>query len=288
MFHLNNKNMIIAASVLMLFYAGYIDIATSEESPLAQKGTEPGQRVTMNFDGLELAFRWCPPGTFMMGSPETESTRMPDPWESLHQVTITSGFWLLETEVTQALFLKVMDYNRSYWKGDTRPVEMIGMPTCVNFCNRFSQKTGLTAKLPTEAQWEYACRAGSQTAYSWGDQDHAGKMQCRTQGIDSAKPQKQGTVPVGSFTPNAWGLYDMHGNVAEWVADPFDPEYYLTSPANDPTGPAAGADRVLRGGGWSSPVECCRCASRNLDVEPYGLASSYGFRFIITNSKQGH
>ncbi|MDD3588037.1 MAG: formylglycine-generating enzyme family protein [Thermoguttaceae bacterium] len=280
MFRSNDHILFIAVSILAFIFAMNTKPVSGQESSLAKPGTVPGQRRTFNLDGFELAFRWCPAGTFMMGSPATELVRMPDPWEFQHQVTLTAGFWMLETEVTQKLFQLVVGKNPSYWKGDDRPVEMIGMPACVRFCDTFAKKTGLKAQLPTESQWEYACRAGSTSAFSSGDSMTFVDMQCRKPGASPQK-QTQGTVPVRSFKPNAWGLYDMHGNVAEWVADAFDPEYYWTSPANDPPGLAQGADRVLRGGGWSSLPDHCRCASRSLDVEPYSLASSYGFRFMI-------
>ncbi|MDO5552363.1 MAG: formylglycine-generating enzyme family protein [Planctomycetia bacterium] len=266
--------------VLLLTFTANACAAYGQESALKHQGTEPGERVTLDYEGVELAFRWCPVGSFTMGSPESESHRFPDPWEKPHNVTLTSGFWMLETEVTQKLFQLVLNSNPSFWKADDRPVEMIGMPTCVHFCHLFAEKTGLDAKLPTEAQWEYACRAGTSTAYSWGDSPNAANLCCRKAG-PNPENQTAGTVPVRSFAPNPWGLCDMHGNVAEWVIDPFDPEYYSIAPETDPTGPTAGADRIVRGGGWSSLPEFCRSASRNLDVEPYSLSSSYGFRFIV-------
>ncbi len=275
-----------AVTVLCLFIFPRADAMLSggEEGPRFP-GRQPGQRAVVVLDGTTLAFRWCPPGSFEMGSPQNEWGRaMPDPWEKRHRVTLTSGFWILETEVTQKQFHLVTGRSPSFWKGDNRPVEMIGMPTCVAFCKQFSQKTGLAAMLPSESQWEYACRAGTTSAFHFGSSASDGRMQCRKSGTN-VKDQTSGTVEVRSFEPNAWGLYDMHGNVAEWVADRFDPTYYMASPDMDPPGPEAGTNRVLRGGGWSSPASCCRSASRNCDVEPYSCSSSYGFRFIVVPEK---
>lgn len=280
--HYYGLSAIVSVLTLMLSLNGLS--LFSQETPLARQGTEAGQRAVLNYEGMELAFRWCPAGSFTMGSPASEIGRIPDPWEKDHKVTLTKGFWIMETEVTQKLFQKVMGRNPSFWKGEDRPVEMIGIPACTNFCKKFAKTTGLAAQLPTEAQWEYACRAGTNTPFSSGIKMTEVDMQCRKAGTNPDR-QTAGTRAVRSFKPNPWGLYDIHGNVAEWVADSFDPEYYLTAPINDPPGPSTGADCVLRGGGWSSLPDCCRSASRNLDVSPYSLSSSYGFRFIVFPNK---
>jgi len=249
-------------------------------SSIERQGPQAGERAVLVWEDMEIYFRWCPPGTFTMGSPDHEAGRFPGNWERKHEVQLTQGFWMLETEVTQRLYQKVVGNNSSFYQSADHPVERIGFPQCVAFCSRFSELTRTRAVVPTEAQWEYACRAGKSEPWNFGTEPEGkGRFCIKDNDV-------QGTVPAASYPPNAWGLYDMHGNVAEWVSDWFDPDYYLISPAVDPRGTEKGSNKILRGGGWSSPAKCCRSAFRNLDVEPYACASSYGFRFIIVPSSE--
>jgi formylglycine-generating enzyme required for sulfatase activity len=224
--------------------------------------------------GATMEMVWCSPGSFMMGSPEEEKRRGAD--ETQHQVTLTKGFWMARTEVTQKQWKSVMgtsirqqrdkaDSSREICgEGDDYPVYYVNWDECREFCG----KAGL--ELPTEAEWEYACRAGSTGKYGG-----TGKM--RTMGWNRANSGDQ-THPVGKMAPNAWGLHDMHGNVEEWCADWYDSGYYENSAATDPKGPGSGKSRVQRGGGfwWGN----CRSAERG--DEKHDIRSGYvGFRPVL-------
>ena len=209
--------------------------------------------------GSRMKFVWCPPGSFMMGSPTSEKGRCDD--ETLHRVTLTKGFWMAQTEVTQAQWESVMGNNPSYFKGADRPVENVSWEDC----QAFLRKAGQGLRLPTEAEWEYACRADSAESFA-GDLDGM---------VWYGGNSKGETHAVGTKTPNAWGLYDMHGNVWEWCEDWYGryPEGTLT----DPTGPASGGRRVNRGGGWSLGSRSCRSADR-CGNGPGGRIFNLGFR----------
>ena len=206
-------------------------------------------------------FAWV----FNMGSPTHERDRDDD--ELQHFVKIFKPFWLGQTAVTQAQWQAVMGSNPSEFQGDlNRPVERVSWNDAQEFCRRLSQKVGMSFRLPTEAEWEYACRAGTTTAYSFGDDP--------SRIVDYAwfKDNSGGsTHPVATKQPNAWGLYDMHGNVAEWCADWYDT--YPDTPTADPQGPATGLYRVSRGGTWTSYPFTCRAATRSSSP----AASSYNF-----------
>jgi formylglycine-generating enzyme required for sulfatase activity len=226
-----------------------------------------------------------PAGTFVMGSPSGESAR--DDKESQHDVTITRPFFLGVYEVTQAQYTEVMqdtqDFkNRSAFPGDDNPVENVEWKLAKTFCERLSsrpeeKRAGRSYRLPTEAEWEYACRAGVATAFHFGDSlssQQANFNGNQPVGGADAGPYLRRTMKVGSYKPNAYGLYDMHGNVAEWCADWYDPEYYLDSPVEDPLGPPFGvvesgfdnSDQnffvVVRGGCWVDDGRACRSAYR--------------------------
>ena len=190
-------------------------------------------------------------------------------------MTITKPFYLGKYEVTQEQWEAVMGSNPSNFKGPKNPVETGQLGRLPGSSSRSSMRrqAGKAGKfvLPTEAQWEYACRAGSTTRYCFGDdEDRLGEYAW----YDENSGGK--THPVGEKKPNAWGLYDMHGNVWEWCADWYDGGYYAKSPADDPTGPATGSDRVIRGGGWDGPAGNCRSAYRRQPARP-GL-DDLGFR----------
>ena len=230
--------------------------------------------VQTNSIGMKLVL--IPPGEFEMGSPKElieEELRLHggDRWYRdhlpgegpQHRVRITKPYWLGATDVTQGEYQRVMGSNPSKFQGDPkRPVEQVSWDDAVEFCRKLSELPGEKAAkrrygLPTEAQWEYACRAGTTTRWYSGD-DEAGL-------VDVAWFDKNAggqTHPVGQKKPNAWGLYDMHGNVWEWCQDWYDREYYAKSPTDDPAGPSGGSDRVLRGGSWNVHAGGCRSANR--------------------------
>ncbi|EGV30881.1 Sulphatase-modifying factor protein [Thiorhodococcus drewsii AZ1] len=203
--------------------------------------------------GVRQVMRWCPPGRFLMGSPPDEPERGDN--EAQHEVALTCGFWLAETACTQALWQAVIGDNPARFREDPEhPVEQVSWDRCQDFLARVNRlrDDSLVLRLPTEAEWEYACRAGTRTAFSFGD------------ALDTEQANYDGnyerTLPVQSFAPNPWGLYQMHGNVWEWCADWFGD--YPAGPVLDPNGPADGASRVLRGGSWSVGGRLLRSAYR--------------------------
>jgi len=235
--------------------------------------------------------RWVEPGVFMMGSSEDERGRVAgeiseDWWKShieregpQHQVTLTRGFWLADTACTQALWLAVAEgKNPSRFSGDPeRPVENVSWDDVTErFLPGLQRHLGaeVAAELPTEAEWEYACRAGTKTAYSFGEAIDPSQVN-----VSSAE-----TVPVKARAPNPWGLYQMHGNVWEWCAD--DRRPYGAGPVTDPAGDRDGAVRALRGGAWGSEPRWARSAYR------YGYLRDLrsgltGFRFALRSIPGG-
>lgn len=226
--------------------------------------------------------RWIEPGRFLMGSPEDEPDRDGDEGPQ-HPVTLTRGFWLADSACTQALWRAVMGSNPSRFIGDDeRPVERVNWHDVQSFLRALEHLLpGCEAGLPTEAQWEYACRAGSETPFSFGAQITPEQVN-----YDSTFPYAGGatgayreqTVPVKSLPANAWGLYEMHGNIWEWCADGLRP--YCGQPQKDPKGPA-GYDtrRALRGGSWFGSAEIARSAFR-LASHPC-KAGLTGFRLCL-------
>ena len=253
---------------------------------LSVLGTIAGERKTVTVNDIEFAFRWCPAGTFLMGSPRSEDGRESD--EKQHQVTLTSGFWMMETPVTQEQWIAIMDNNPSYFEGDDFPVESVSWNDCQKFCKTCAD-LGLLVQLPTEAQWEYACRAGSAKAYFWGNAlkgDKAscdGNHPCGTTSLFKSSYYTS-TTSVRSFDPNEWGLYDMHGNVWEWCEDRYG-AYPDEENVTDPTGSLSGSFRVNRGGSWKNGARKCRSAARNANskgTRDYKL----GFRCICSINNQ--
>lgn len=203
--------------------------------------------------------RWIPAGMFMMGE-ENEQ----------HQVMLTQGFWLAETACSQALWQTVMGENPSAFKGDDLPVENVSWHDTQTFLQQLSAEIPYRDfSLPTEAQWEYACRAGSISEYWWGDEIDRFQANFRKSEIEQ-------TVAVNQFAPNPWGLYQMHGNIWEWCSDWYADG--LVRSSKDPTGPEEGDERLLRGGGWKDYSSYLRAAYR-FKAEPDRRIRSLGFRF---------
>ncbi|NIO82232.1 MAG: SUMF1/EgtB/PvdO family nonheme iron enzyme [Candidatus Aminicenantes bacterium] len=217
------------------------------------------------------------PGEFMMGSPENEPERFKD--ERLHKVKISRGFWLADTACTQALWQAVTGKNPSRFKGAERPVETVSWNDCQAFIEKINGlKPGLELRLPTEAEWEYACRAGTTTPFWFGKNITPGQVN-----YDGNYPYAGGkkgkyreeTVDVKSLPCNGWGLYQMHGNVYEWCSDWYGD--YPRDSVIDTGGPLDGSYRVLRGGSWSDGGGRVRSASRD-GYEPSARDSDSGFR----------
>jgi formylglycine-generating enzyme required for sulfatase activity len=233
-----------------------------------------GKPITVTSVSMEML--WVKPGTFEMGSPSSEKDREDD--ETLHTVTLTEGYWLGKYEVTQSQWEKVMGSNPSEYKGADRPVEKVSWTDVTSFCAKLTASeqaagrlpAGMSYQLPTEAQWEYACRAGTKTTFSFGDE-----LTAKDANFDENVDE---TTDVGKYPANAWGFHDMHGNVFEWCADRYG--NYPTGAARDPVGPADGSYRVVRGGSWSGTAGNARSANR-LRIGPAFSNSTLGFRLSL-------
>lgn len=221
-----------------------------------------------------IRFVWIPAGEFMMGSPVSESERERD--EHQHRVTLAKGYWLGKYEVTQGEWQEVMGTNPSRFSncGRNCPVERVSWNEVQEFIRRLNQQDSANRyRLPTEAEWEYAARAGSQTAYSFGNDP--GDLENYGWHDDNSGDR---THPVGQKSPNGWGLYDMHGNVWEWTAD-WHGKNYPGGSVTDPAGPSSGSFRVIRGGGWYDYARHCRSAFSSC-LGPDRRGGDFGFRLL--------
>ncbi len=279
-------------------------------------GTASGAQARRPSDGLtlDLAPRVSlqlvavKPGIFMMGGAGDPAVSWEGVRKPRHEVEITRGFWLGMHEVTRgqfAAFVKetghVTEAEKagsatgrrpdgsfgklpgSTWRDatiftqtDDHPAAVVNWSDCMAFCAWASKKTGRDVRLPTEAEWEFACRAGSTTYYGPGD----GEKDLGAHGWYSGNAGWR-THPVGQKRPNPWGLYDMHGNVYEWVADWYVENYYAKSPRKDPPGPASGNRGIARGGGWHGGPACCGSEVRRLEGRIY-CEPDLGFRVAVT------
>jgi len=227
-------------------------------------------KVVKNRIGME--FVSLSPGSFMMGSENGKPDEKP-----VHRVTI-SGFLMGRYEVTQGEWKTVMGREHAGFKGNDFPVQFVTWKDTQEFIARLNQSNdGYTYRLPTEAEWEYACRAGTTT-------DYADELQWLAWYLGNSD---QRVHPVGHLHPNAWGLYDMHGNVTEFCQDWYDANYYRDSPATDPQGPTNGQQRVFRGGSFFDPGPrpnstdgSLRSAARNQTTPDGGTLEEYGFRIV--------
>ncbi|HUQ68517.1 MAG TPA: SUMF1/EgtB/PvdO family nonheme iron enzyme [Planctomycetaceae bacterium] len=247
----------------------------SYESPPATDGAQPGE--VREFTNLKIKFCWCPPGDFEMGSSETSSDHQLN--ESQHKVTLSRGFWMQQTELTQNQYQQLMGSNPAFYKGEQNPVDSVTWNEANEFARRLSElppekKAGNLFRLPTEAEWEYACRAGSTTVFTHGD-DEAGLEEFAWYHKNSART----THPVGKKKPNGWGLHDMHGNVSEWCQDFYGD--HSREAAIDPRGPPSGDKRTLRGGGWFQVAMWQRSSHRDAFV-PSARYVGLGFRLVAT------
>ncbi len=238
-----------------------------------------GQKVTQRM-------RWIQQGSFLMGSPEDEPERDNDEGRQ-HLVNIDQGFWLFETVCTQALWQAVMGNNPSRFQGAEQPVEEVSWKDAQDFIQALNQRLpGFDLALPSEAQWEYACRAGTITPFSFGKTLTPERVIYDGNFTYAGSFYRQKTVPVATFEPNAWGLHEMHGNVWEWVQDTWQ-DNYDGAPVDGSVWQteATGARRVIRGGSWTSNARECRSAYRNR-IEPDYCGNDTGFRCALVQARE--
>jgi formylglycine-generating enzyme required for sulfatase activity len=224
-------------------------------------------------NSIGMKFAWIPAGTFTMGSPKEEKER--DANETQHKVTLTRGFYMGVHLVTQEQWQEVMGTNPSFFKGEKNlPVEQVSWDDCQEFIKKLREKDKKLCRLPTEAEWEYSCRAGTKTPFHFGETistdqtNYNGNFAYGTgkKGVFRAK-----TTPVDTFPANAWGLFDLHGNVWQWCQDWYGD--YPPKDVVDPQGPEKGIFRVQRGGSWLGNPGICRSAVRR------GNGPDIGFNF---------
>jgi len=242
----------------------------------------------------EMSVVLIPAGEFMMGaeeSPEEVARKCDTPFlvarwfegeHPRHRVCITRPFYMGAHEVTRLQYAQVMGLNGAGREEGSKPAESVSWYEAGEFCARLSQREGLSYRLPTEAEWEYACRAGSTTPFHFRHTittDRANYDGRSTYGDGPKGEFRWGTMPVGSFPPNAFGLYDMHGNVSEWCQDRYGECYYANSPIEDPVGDGAGGDRVVRGGSWGSKAVALRSAHRS-GYDPTQGYTGVGIRVV--------
>jgi formylglycine-generating enzyme required for sulfatase activity len=243
-------------------------------------------------NSIEMEFILIPAGSFMMGTdcqednPFTEKNEYAECDHKVehpkHEIVISEPFYISKYEVTQLQWYLIMDKNPANFKTekvgmDSRhhPVEMVSWDDVQEFIRKLNKKEGTNAyRLPSEAEWEYAARAGTDTEYFFGNDPH--RLKEYAWYVENSKAK---TNQVGTLKPNSWGLYDMYGNVWEWCLDWYDGAYYSKSPSENPPGPNSGTNRVLRGGSWSSLARICRSAYRHA-AAPDSHDDSFGFRLV--------
>jgi formylglycine-generating enzyme required for sulfatase activity len=275
------------------------EMTVAPASPGPPRGESPGKAVKLWKEPVTgMEFVWVPGGCFMMGSPQTEEGREPDEGP-VHEVCV-NGFWMGKTEVTNAQFRKFQadhdskNYEGVSLNGDSQPAVYVSWEDASGFAQWLMAQNGgrFTFRLPTEAEWEYACRAGSEGARYWGDDPNRA---CEYENVADRTAQKQwtwdevhdcddgyaATAPVDSFQPNAFGLYDMLGNVSEWCYDVYSIDIYNRQDHDNPrnTDESNGSYRVIRGGNWHGKPSKVRCAHRGSGL-PGGMNDDLGFRLI--------
>jgi len=233
-------------------------------------------------EGLTLDMIYIPGGTFIMGSPDTEKDRSRNEGPQ-HQVTIKS-FYLGKYPITQRQWQAVMGNNPSMFKGDKHPVDQVLWDEAIKFCEKLAELTDKNYRLPSEAEWEYACRAGTSTPFYFGETISSDLANYRGKKVYASEPKgiaRVGTTEVGLFPPNAFGLYDMHGNVREWCAEVWYENYEGAPTDGSVCQKGRGNLRVLRGGSWFVRPTHCRCAARS----PFRfdrLSGNIGFRPVLS------
>ena len=259
-----------ATSKATLFLTGLFAVFTAHSAEPDANAAQPAQGDATS--AVLGVLKWIPAGTFQMGSPSSEPGRDDD--ERQHSVTLSSGYWMMEREVSQGMWRSVTGTNPSEFTycGDDCPVEQVSWTEAVDFARRLSAQEGVNYRLPTEAEWEYAARGGEVFLY-------AGSSDLTSVGWVNKNSDSQ-THPSCQKARNGYGLCDMAGNVWEWTGDWFGE--YPTSAVTDPTGPISGPGRVLRSGCWFYIPAAARVANRN-DRGPATHYDALGFRLVRTN-----
>jgi uncharacterized protein (TIGR02996 family) len=231
-------------------------------------------------EAIDLQLVLIPPGSFWMGSPPGEDDRQDDEAPQV-RVTSSRGFWMSAHAITQAQWEAIVGRHHSHFHGPDLPVDSVLFEECRIFCEWLQAQQGVAARLPTEAEWEYACRAGTTSVWNTGETllaEWANYDATNTFGVFPPGGWRETTTPVGSFPPNAWGLYDMHGNVFEWCSDWYGD--YPAEPVTDPTGPSAGSLHILRGGSWWEYAWAGRSA-RRFTNDSSERDNQHGFRIVV-------
>lgn len=310
---LNGERMNFSGTVKDSVLEGEISLSDGKKRPFTLKpggknllfktGTFTDELETMlkeNFsitlaDGVRMDMIWIAPGMFMMGSPSSELGRFDN--ETQHEVILKKGYWLGKYEVTQEQYKTIMGNNPSKFAGNNLPVEQVSWDDAMEFCKKLTEvekeagrlPEGCVYTLPTEAQWEYACRAGTTRAFN-NEKNIPTEDQMMIESCPNLDEvgwykynSNKTTHPAGQKQPNAWGLYDMHGNVSEWCLDVYWSTYPST-PVTDPTGADSGSYMVVRGGLWAGSASGCRSASRSSCMF-YDCLNSVGFRVALAPVK---
>jgi len=258
-----------------------------QQLELEQRDKLPSVPTSVSIPWLGLELLPIPAGEFLMGSPEDEEGREDN--ETQHLVKITRPYWLGKYPVTQEQWEKTMGDNPSRFSGNDLPVEKVSWEEAIAFCRKLNEREGQAGRLPkgykyslpTEAEWEYACRAGTTTVFAFGNRlsSHQANFDGESPyGDAEIGPYLETTSPVGNYPPNAWGLCDMHGNVKEYCYDWYGE--YGTGVVTDPIGPSSGESRVTRGGCWYYDGENCRSANR-FELNPGLRLDILGFRLSL-------
>jgi len=274
------KTLAMATLVLGIFFVVFSGGAkTATAQTQATTAASPKDLVLDLGNGVTLKLVQIPAGQFLMGSPETETDRNRD--ETQHEVTISKPFYMGVTHVTVRQYAQFVKDTRQkheetkFKQTGDHPVVKVNWDDAQAFCAWLSNKSGKSVRLPTEAQWEYACRAGTTTRFSFGDGD--GDLGNYAWYCDNSAEM---THPVGQKKPNAWGLYDMHGNAWQWCQDHYAP--YGQAATTDPTGPNEGSSRVSRGGSWVDEPGTFRCALRIRSNNPEQWFTNDSFRVVVS------
>ena len=258
--------------LLCLSFALWTGCDKPKESEADNVNVSVGPDYEETAFGMSLRMVAVQGGTFKMGATEEQGDDY-DSERPVHNVSL-DGFYIGKYEVTQAQWKAVMGTNPSNWKGDDLPVEQVSWNEAVQFCEKLSQMTGKTYRLPTEAEWEYAARGGQQAdGTKYAGSNTIGDVAWYTSNSGDK------TQPVGTKKPNGLGLYDMSGNVGEWCSDWYSSNYYSSSPSVNPQGPSSGSARVRRGGSWFGSALYCRVSDRDHGTPDY-RSGFLGFRVV--------